>query len=107
VGISLKEKRVQSRIIIEMMSSESKYLSSKQGSLNDDGGDTVRVNIGSRAPVLKVSKALGSDMSRDTDTGATVGNTRAELGDVGGLVLASQPQVVVLSVNGNMFHMPL
>ncbi len=41
-------------------------------------------------------------MSRHPDGRAAIGDTRAELGDVPGLVTASQTHIVVLSIDGDV-----
>lgn len=46
-------------------------------------------------------------MPRNTDGGTTVGNTRAELTDMAGLVTTSQTEVVVLAIHSDMLVVPL
>jgi hypothetical protein len=46
-------------------------------------------------------------MARDTDGGTTVGDTRGEGANVAGFVPSGQPELIVLSVDGNVLHMPL
>lgn len=75
----------------------------EKGRVDNDAGDLVRVNVGSGPPVLKVTEALVGDVSRDSNAGASVGNTPRELADVAGLVLARESLVVVFSVNGDVF----
>jgi len=64
-------------------------------------------NVRSRTTILQVSKALSSNMARNTDGCTTVGNTRGEGADIGSLVLSSQPQLVIFTINGDVFHMLL
>lgn len=46
-------------------------------------------------------------MTRDTDRGATVGNTIGEGANVAGFVPSGQPQFVVLTIDGNVLEMPV
>ncbi len=50
----------------------------EKGGLDNGAGDTVWVNIGSRAAVLQVTVALSRDVPRDTNGRATVGNAGGE-----------------------------
>ncbi len=50
----------------------------EKGGLDNGAGDTVWVNIGSRAAVLQVAVALSRDVPRDTNGRATVGNAGGE-----------------------------
>lgn len=43
-------------------------------------------------------------MPRDPDTRSPVGHPARELSDMSSLVFPRQPQLVVLSVDGDMFH---
>lgn len=79
----------------------------KASGLHQGGRDPVGIDVGSRATVFEVAEALSSDMARDTDGSTTVGDTRGEGANVAGLVPTGQPELVVLSVDGNVFHMPL
>jgi hypothetical protein len=53
------------------------------------------------------STYLLSDMTRDSDGRASVGNTGREVGNVTRLVLAGQSQVIVFTVDGNVLHVSL
>jgi len=46
-------------------------------------------------------------MTRNTDRSTTVGNTRAELRDVAGLVATSETELVVLAVHSDVLVVPL
>ena len=67
----------------------------------------LHTDVGSRAPVLEVSITLSSNMTRDTNGGTTVGNTRAEVANVASLVTTGETKVVVFSVDGNVLVVPL
>jgi len=83
------------------------HLFIEDGSLDDDTGDAVGIDVGSRAAILQVSVSLGANMSWDTDGCTTIGNTRAECVDMSRLVTASQPQIIVLSVHRDMLIVSL
>lgn len=74
----------------------------EQGSLDQDGGDSVWVDIGSGSSVLEVTVTLGTDMSRNSDGSSSVGDTGRERGHGSSLVFTSQSLLVVLSVDGQM-----
>jgi hypothetical protein len=74
------------------------YLGVEKRRLNENAGDTVRVDVGCRATVLKVSIALGADVAGNTDRGTTVRDTSRELGDRGSLVTPGQALIIVLSI---------
>lgn len=59
-------------------------------------------DVGGRAPVLQVAKALSSDVTGDTNRSTTVGNTRAESVDVTGFMASGEPHVIVLSVDSDV-----
>lgn len=67
--------------------------------LHDDTGDLVRVGVGSGAAILKVTVALGSALTRDTDGRATVGDAPCELVDGTGFVAASKTELVALAID--------
>ena len=68
---------------------------------------TVRTNVGSRSPVFQVAVALSTDMSRNTDRSATVGDTRAEGTNVASLMTASETEIIVLAVDGDVLVVTL
>jgi len=70
--------------------------------LHDDTSDLVGVGVGRRPAVLEVAVALGSDLTRDTDRRATVGNAVGELVDAASLVLAGEALLVLLAVDSNV-----
>lgn len=74
---------------------------------NRDVDAARHTDVGSRSAILEVTVALGSNMTRDTDGGSTVGNTRAELADVAGFVATSETHVVVVTVDGDVLVMAL
>jgi hypothetical protein len=76
----------------------------EEGGLDDNAGDTVRVDVGSGTSILQVAIALSRDMTRNTNGGATVSDTRGEVADVSGLMTTSETKIVVLSVNCDVFR---
>ena len=96
--------------------------------LDNDAGDTVRIyvnahgdqlsrslnpkrevrtNVGSRATILEVPVALGTNMSGNTNRSTTVGDTTREGTDVASLVSSSQSEIVVLAVHSDVVVVPL
>lgn len=75
--------------------------------LDESGGDTVRIDVGSGTPVLEVAESLLSDVSGNTDGSTTMGNTRREGRNAGGLVSAGETEVVVLAVHSDVLVVPL
>jgi hypothetical protein len=71
-------------------------------SLHQDTGDLVRISVGSRSSILKVSVTLVCALSGDTDGAATVGDTIGEGIDAASLVTAGKTESVVLTVDGNV-----
>src|SRR6267378_584883 len=64
-------------------------------------------NVGSWSPVLEVAVTLGSHMSRNTDGSTTVSDTRAESCNVAGFMTTSETEIIILSVDGDVFVVPL
>lgn len=64
-------------------------------------------DVGSRASVLEVSEALSTNVAGNTNRRATVGNTRCEGANVTGLMAASETEVIVLAVHGDVLIVPL
>jgi hypothetical protein len=79
----------------------------KEGGLDNDGGDSVGVNVGSRSAIFQVAVALLSNVTGDSNRSTSVGNTGGKGGHAGSLVLTGKTLVVVLSVNGNVFQVLL
>jgi len=92
----IKERGILVEVIIA-------HLLIETGGLNNAGCDNVRIDVGGGAAVFEIALALRSAGRRNTDGRTTVSNTRAELGDGGGLVLASETEGVVLAIHGNVF----
>src|SRR5260370_22214947 len=66
--------------------------------------ETILTDVGRRPAVLHVTVTLSSDMTRNTDGCTTVSNTVREGANAGSLVLASETELVVLAVDGNVVH---
>ena len=79
--------------------------SSEYAEINADS--TKHTNVGSRATIFKITVSLISNVPRDTNGCATVGNTRTKITNVAGLVTTSQPQLVILSVDSDVLLVPL
>ena len=56
----------------------------------------VRVAVTARSPVLQVAVSLLRHVPGDPDAAAPVGHPGTEVVDAGGLVLTSQPPLIVL-----------
>lgn len=69
--------------------------------------EELLTNVGSRTTIFQVSKALGSNVPRDTDRRTTVSNTVRESANVASLVFSGQPHFIVLAIDGDMLHMLL
>merc|ERR1719498_1522889 len=67
------------------------------------GGDNIGVHVASGAAVLKVAVTLVEGLARDADGGTTVGNAVAPRVHVGRLVLARETEVVISTVQLNVF----
>jgi len=79
----------------------------EDGGLNHDFSDLVRVNVGGRSSVLEVTLPGDTDGSWDSDGGTSVGDTVGEGADVSGLVSTSETEIVVVTIDGNVFHVSL
>ena len=66
-----------------------------------------RTNVGSGTPVLEITIALSTDVTRNTDGCATVGDTGSEGADVASLVAAGETHVVVLAVDSDVLVVAL
>jgi len=82
-------------------------LSVENGGLNNDAGHTIRIDVGSGAPVLQVTVTLSSNVTGDPNGSTTVSNARAEGSDVTGLVATSETHVIVISVDSDVLVVPL
>ena len=52
----------------------------KKSSLDEDGSDSVWVDVGGGSSVLEVTVTLSTDMSRNSDRSTSVGDTGREAG---------------------------
>mmetsp|Transcript_11769 Transcript_11769/g.33195 ORF Transcript_11769/g.33195 Transcript_11769/m.33195 type:complete len:410 (+) Transcript_11769:478-1707(+) len=79
----------------------------EEGVLDEETDHNVRVDVGGRAPVLKVSLIGQLDRERDTDGGTTIGNSEPEGIDVARLVGTGKALFVAASVLGDVLRVAL
>jgi len=79
----------------------------KKGSLDHDSSDSVRVNVRSRSSILEITLTLSSYVPRDSDGRSSVGYTAREISNMTGLVPPGESEVVIVSVDGDVFMMSL
>lgn len=72
--------------------------------LRDTTHDLIRISVGSRSSIFQITETLSSNMPRNPNTSTPIGNPTRELGNMTSLMFTSQPQIIVFSINGNMFH---
>ena len=82
-------------------------LSVEDGGEGDACGHGVGVHVGGWAAVFHVALAILGSLRGDADGCSTISHTSAELVDLGGLVLPSEAQCVVLSIDGNVLLVAL
>lgn len=75
-----------------------RLLGIKAGAVNDESTDDIRVNVRGRASVLNVALLVSSGGGRDSYRGSSVTSSVREALHGGGLVVASQTLLVVLTV---------
>jgi len=78
-------------------------LTVKASGEHNAGGYSVGIDVGSWATVLHVTLSILCSLGGDTDRSTTISNTSAELSDGSSLVMASETEDVVLTVDGNVF----
>jgi len=80
---------------------------SQDGSINEHTTNEIRIAVSRGSSILKVALLIHDSLGGDSSSGTSVANTIAELINRSSFMSASQSQIVIRTINGNVGEMML